>query len=124
LFLIVILGTWSREQVEILKDAGKLVLADDEILNFVEMDWLFAVHRYAPALVAFWGYRMWRKSGLNFRSSHGFWLFAASLLQISFGAIHIVYIVPTWTQIAHVVLGSGLLTYVFAVSLSYKEINK
>jgi cytochrome c oxidase assembly protein subunit 15 len=121
LFILVILGTWSREQVEVLKDAGRLLTADGEMLNFVDMDWLFAVHRYVPALIAVWGYLLWKRSNLPMRNSHGFWLFIASIVQISFGAIHIVFVIPTWTQIAHVVLGSGLLTYVFAVSLSYRE---
>ena len=121
LFVVVILGTWSREQVELLKVSNNLILADENMLNFVDMDWLFAVHRYVPVIVAFWGYKLWRQSGMSYNQSHGFWLFLASMVQICFGAIHIVFIVPTWTQIAHVVLGSGLLTYVFAVSLSYRK---
>lgn len=123
LFIVVILGTWSREQVEVLKDNGNLLTADGEMLNFVDMDWLFAVHRYVPGIIAIWGYLLWKRSGVSAVNSHGFWLFLASIVQISFGAIHIVFVIPTWTQIAHVVLGSGLLTYVFAVSLSFRQKN-
>ncbi len=121
LFVVVILGTWSREQVEVLKDLGTLLTADGEMLNFLDMDWLFVVHRYVPVIIAVWGYFLWRRSNVPLLDSHGFWLLAASLIQICLGAIHIVYVIPTWTQIAHVVLGSGLLTYVFAVSLSFRK---
>jgi heme A synthase len=121
LFVVVILGTWSREQVELLKEANNLILVDDNMLNFVDMDWLFVVHRYVPVIVAFWGYKLWKQSGLSYSQSHGFRLFIASMVQICLGVVHIMFVVPTWTQIAHVVLGSGLLAYVFAVSLSYRK---
>ncbi len=121
LFIVVILGTWSREQVEILKETNSLVDIKDNMLNFRKMDLLFAIHRYVPAFIALWGYRIWKQSGLLYKESHGFWLMLASVLQICLGAVHIVFVVPTWTQIAHVVLGSGLLTYVFAVTLSHRN---
>lgn len=120
LFVIVILGTWGREQVEMLKATSNLVEEGGSMLNIHAMDVLFAMHRYSPAIIAFFGFMMFRQSQLKRNESHGFWLFLLSVVQISLGAVHIVFVVPIWTQILHVVLGSGLLTYIFAVTLSYR----
>jgi cytochrome c oxidase assembly protein subunit 15 len=121
LFVIVILGTWGREQVEMLKSTGNLIELGGSMLNIHSMDILFAVHRYSPLLVGLYGFLMYRQSQMKAFKSHGFWLFILSLTQISLGAIHIVFVVPIWTQILHVVLGSGLLTYIFAVTMSYRH---
>jgi len=39
-------------------------------------------------------------------------------IQIALGVIHIWFVVPAWTQVAHVVVGSALITYIFAVYLA------
>jgi len=124
LFVIVILGTWGREQVEILKATGNLVESNGGMLNIHSMDILFAVHRYSPVVIGVFGFLMFRQSQLKPTESHGFWLFVMSLVQISLGAVHIVFVVPIWTQILHVVLGSGLLTYIFAVTLSFRHLQR
>ena len=106
------------------------------MLNYVGMDWLFMVHRFVPGAIlvySFWEFWKSRKllganpsnlsnpSNPNTTTSPWFILFILSLLQICLGAIHIVYVVPAWTQIAHVVFGSALLTYSYLVYISYKK---
>lgn len=120
LFIIVILGTWSREQVELLKSTNSLVELGGSTLNIHSMDILFVIHRYSPLLIGLFGFFMFRQSQLKAFKSHGFWLFILSLIQILLGIVHIMFVVPKWTQILHVVLGSGLLTYIFAVTMSYR----
>ncbi len=124
LFVIVILGTWGREQVELLRAQNNLIENGGEILNIYAMDALFSLHRYSPLIVGLFGFLMYRQTQLNAVKSHAFWLFAMSLVQISLGVIHIMYVVPVWTQILHVILGSGLLTYIFAVTLSFKYLDE
>jgi cytochrome c oxidase assembly protein subunit 15 len=121
LFVIVILGTWSREQVEMLKATGNIVEAGGSMLNIHSMDILFAIHRYSPVLVGLFGFFMFRQTQLNGIESHAFILFTLSAAQILLGIIHIAFLVPIWTQILHVVLGSGLLTYIFVVTLAYRH---
>ena len=138
IFVEVILGTWSREQVDSLKGSSLLYLEGDlnGMLNYVGMDWLFMVHRFVPGAIlvySFWEFWKSRKllganpsnlsnpSNPNTTTSPWFILFILSLLQICLGAIHIVYVVPAWTQIAHVVFGSALLTYSYLVYISYKK---
>jgi len=41
--------------------------------------------------------------------------------QISVGVIHIWFVVPAWAQVVHVVVGSALITYIFAVYLSARS---
>jgi heme A synthase len=121
LFVIVILGTWSREQVEMLKSTGNLIESGGSMLNIHSMDILFAVHRYSPVLIGLFGFLMFKQSQLRAFESHGFRLFLMSVVQISLGVVHIMFVVPIWTQILHVTLGSGLLTYIFAVTMSYRH---
>jgi cytochrome c oxidase assembly protein subunit 15 len=121
LFVIVILGTWSREQVELLKATGNIAETGGTMLNIQSMDILFVIHRYSPVMVGLFGFYMFRQTQLKRIESHAFILFTLSVAQILLGVIHIVFLVPIWTQILHVVLGSGLLTYIFAVSLSYRH---
>lgn len=121
LFVIVILGTWSREQVEMLKAAGNFAESGGSMLNIHSMDVLFAIHRYSPILVGLFGFFMFRQTQLKGTESHAFILFTLSVAQILLGIIHIVFLVPIWTQILHVVLGSGLLTYIFVVTLAYRH---
>lgn len=116
---IVILGTWGREQVELLKIDSKLI--EEGMLNFRAMGKLFAIHRYLPAFVLlFSGYQWFKNKYVN---SVNHWLVIAiiSFIQIALGAIHIVYVVPVWTQVLHVVIGSSLVTYLFLVHTSFRE---
>ena len=39
-------------------------------------------------------------------------------LQIGIGVVHIWFVVPAWAQVSHVVVGSAIITYIFAVYLS------
>ena len=125
IFAEVILGNWSREQVDMLRANSSLFLNgnSNEILNYLGMDWLFVVHRYVPGIILIVALVKYvRSRSLNaYKSNHWFWIALICFMQICLGAIHIVYVVPKWTQIAHVVLGSGLLTYSFLVWLSFKK---
>ena len=124
IFSEVILGTWSREQVDVLKANSILYLNGDtnEMLNFMAMDMLFAIHRYVPGIILiFTLVKYYKDKDFRTRKNHWFWIACICVVQICLGAIHIVYVVPKWTQIAHVVLGSGLLTYSFLVWLSFKK---
>ncbi len=118
-FVVVLLGTWSREQVDILKNTNSLYLEGNSngILNFPGMGLAFVIHRYVPGIILIWAIYQYFK----LKSLHWGFLATLSLLQICLGAIHIVYVVPSWTQIGHVVLGSALLTYSFLVLISYKK---
>lgn len=119
IFGVVLLGTWSREQVDILKNTNILYLEGNPsgMLNFPSMGFAFVIHRYVPGIVLIWALYQYFK----IKSSHWGFLAILSLLQICLGAVHIVYVIPTWTQIGHVVLGSALLTYSFLVLISYKK---
>jgi cytochrome c oxidase assembly protein subunit 15 len=125
IFVEVILGTWSREQVDMLRASSTLYLNgnSNEMLNFLGMDWLFIIHRYVPGVILIYALMKYFKSSQihpKFKN-HWYWIALICFMQICLGAVHIVYVVPKWTQIAHVVLGSGLLTYSFLVLLSFKK---
>ena len=125
IFAEVILGTWSREQVDMLRANSSLFLNgnSNEILNYLDMDWLFVVHRYVPGIILIVAVIKYVKSRslIAYTINHWFWIALICFMQICLGAIHIIYVVPKWTQISHVVLGSGLLTYSFLVLLSFKK---
>jgi cytochrome c oxidase assembly protein subunit 15 len=125
IFVEVILGTWSREQVDMLRSSSTLYLNgnSNEMLNYMGMDWLFIIHRYVPGVILIYALMKYFKSSqiLPKFKNHWFWITLICFMQICLGAVHIVYVVPKWTQIAHVVLGSGLLTYSFLVLLSFKK---
>jgi cytochrome c oxidase assembly protein subunit 15 len=125
IFAEVILGTWSREQVDLLRANSNLYLHgnSNEMLNFIGMDVLFAIHRYVPVILLLFALNKYYKSRIfvALNQNHWFWIALFSFVQICLGVVHIVYVVPKWTQIAHVVLGSGLLTYSFLVLLSFKK---
>ena len=125
IFVEVILGTWSREQVDMLRSSSTLYLNgnSNEMLNYMGMDWLFIIHRYVPGVILIYALMKYFKSSQihpKFKN-HWYWIALICFMQICLGAVHIVYVVPKWTQIAHVVLGSGLLTYSFLVLLSFKK---
>jgi len=115
---VVLLGTWTREQVDLLRLNG--ILSDGGHLNMVDMDSLFIVHRYLPVLLAFWVVMHLRKLPGETLGTPEFpyLLFVGiSLAQIGLGAIHIWFLVPTWAQLFHVVLGSSLPVLAFYIAL-------
>jgi cytochrome c oxidase assembly protein subunit 15 len=136
-FVVVILGTWSREQVDMLKGSSMLYLDGNSsgMLNYVGMDWLFIVHRFVPGAILLYSLREYwnsrklvNQNSADFSNSvkpstHWLMILVFTVLQICLGAVHIVYVVPAWTQIAHVVLGSALLSYSFMVWLSFRNVN-
>jgi cytochrome c oxidase assembly protein subunit 15 len=130
-FFVVIIGAWSREQVDSLRLTEQLYVDGDSagflgwgMLNVFAMDWIFALHRYMPFVVLGWMIWLMRKSHNGFSKNalaltHPLMVIALLCIsQIAFGVIHIWFVVPAWTQVAHVVVGSGLITYIFAVYLS------
>jgi len=130
-FFVVIIGAWSREQVDSLRLAQQLYVDGDSagflgwgMLNVFAMDWIFALHRYMPFVVLGWMIWLMRKSNNGFSKNvlaltHPLMVIALLCIsQIALGVIHIWFVVPAWTQVAHVVVGSGLITYIFAVYLS------
>jgi cytochrome c oxidase assembly protein subunit 15 len=125
IFAEVILGTWSREQVDMLRSNSNLYLNgnSNDMLNIFGMDALFAIHRYVPGVILIYALMKYFKSSQMFPKfkNHWYWITLICFMQICLGVIHIVYVVPKWTQISHVVLGSGLLTYSFLVLLSFKK---
>ena len=130
-FLVVIIGAWSREQVDTLRMADALYVDGDTtgflgwgMLDVFAMDWLFALHRYMPFVVLGWMIWLMRQQTLNGGSvprsmSNPFMAIAIlCAIQIALGVIHIWFVVPAWAQVAHVVVGSALITYIFAVYLA------
>jgi heme A synthase len=64
------------------------------------------------------------QAGLKLSISHPYMMIALlCALQIALGVIHIWFVVPAWAQVAHVVVGSALITYIFAVYLSARSIQ-
>jgi cytochrome c oxidase assembly protein subunit 15 len=125
ILFVVILGTWSREQVDFLKQFGSISMSegtDPRILNVEAMDIWFAIHRYMPLLIlGFLGYRWWQHKALRALVKPYQWLFGLVFAQIALGIIHIRFVVPEWAQVAHVLAGSTLLTVSFLLFLSSKK---
>lgn len=125
ILFVVILGTWSREQVDFLKQFGSIDMSDGgdaRILNVSAMDSWFAIHRYMPLLIlAFLGYRWRQFKALRVLLGPYKWLFALVFTQIALGVIHIRFVVPEWAQVSHVLAGSALLTVSFLLFLSSKK---
>ncbi len=125
--IIVVLGTWSREQVDYLKQFGSISMQDGDrgsILNVVAMDVWFALHRYVPLiLMGFIGFRWWQHKALIQLMKPYRNLFVLVLIQILLGVIHIRFVVPEWAQVMHVLAGSALLSYTFLLFLSAKKMS-
>lgn len=129
-FFVVIIGAWSREQVDALRLKYQLFANGDVegflgwgMLNVLAMDWIFAIHRYMPLLILAWMTWLFRKNLDTVKRVGSFtqpFVIVPMLcaLQIALGVIHIWFVVPAWTQVAHVVVGSALITYIFAVYLA------
>lgn len=122
---VVIMGTWSREQVEFLKQFGSITMPDgdiNQILNVSGMDIWFGIHRYMPMVIlAFLGFRWWQHKALRVLVRPYQYLFLLVLGQILLGIIHIRFVVPAWAQVGHVLFGSALLTYSYLLFLSAKK---
>ncbi|MFY7758731.1 MAG: COX15/CtaA family protein [Flavobacterium stagni] len=120
-WVVVTLGTWSREQTEILRVAGSLISDRDSILNLSGMGWVFVVHRYVPGLLFLvllsWVYKQNKVDSVDFRSPECVLLITA-FLQIILGAIQVVYVLPMWSQVMHIVLGSAFVTLGFIWAIS------
>ena len=132
-FLVVIIGAWSREQVDLLRMCGDLYMEGDQegflgwgMLNVFAMDWIFAVHRYLPFVILGWMIWLMRKEANKGNVSASVLSLDNPLmviavlcaLQIGIGVVHIWFVVPAWAQVSHVVVGSAIITYIFAVYLS------
>ncbi len=115
-WLVVTLGTWSREQVEFLRVAEILIDKETASLNISGMGIVFAVHRYLPALLLLvlirWVYKQLRGGVVQFASPE-FVLMIVALMQIIFGVIQVVYVLPVWSQVLHILLGSAFVTLSF-----------
>lgn len=124
ILMVVIMGTWSREQVDYLRQFGSIGTADGDsgqILNVGAMDFWFAIHRYMPLfIIVFLAYRLWQHKALKELVKYYQILFALVLGQILLGIIHIRFVVPEWAQVGHVLTGSALLTYSYLLFLSAK----
>jgi heme a synthase len=118
LFVVVIgevlIGTWARERVELLESTGALKL-DNGMLDYIAMGSVFAFHRFLPgAIFLFTGWLYFKKRKDSSANAKSFMMFAAIvLLQICFGAFNIVFALPSWSQIIHIVLGSFMPIYAF-----------
>jgi len=115
---VVLLGTWTREQVDALRMQG--ILSDGTHLNMADMDHLFTVHRYLPVLLAFWVVWFLRKlPGESLGTSElPYLLFVGiSLIQVLLGAVNIWFLIPTWAQLLHVLFGSLLPVLAFYLAL-------
>lgn len=132
-FVVLILGAWTREQVDQMRLAGTLYVDADEtaflgygMLDVFSMDWLFSLHRYMPFLIL--GWMLWligkeqkiaSEPGFISKLSRPLWVISMiCIVQIALGVIHIWFVIPSWAQVSHVVVGSALITYIFAVYLS------
>lgn len=121
---IVLLGTWSRERVELLEANG--TLEADNMLNLAEMGIMFAIHRFLPGaalLLGIWLYYKF-KSTHHFMSLAFFWFSLLAFVQIALGAVNTVYILPAWSQVVHIVLGSAMpvFTYYFLLKKDKSQI--
>lgn len=114
----VILGTLARERVEYLETTGALEAGG--MLNLHGMGWLFAIHRFLPAVIlvyAAWLFRRYR----NTHSWQGKWFMyiaAGSFIQIALGALNTVFILPPAAQVSHIVLGALMPVLLFYAWLS------
>jgi heme A synthase len=96
------------------------------MLDVFSMDWLFSLHRYVPFLILGWMLwligkepKMESERGFKSKLHRPLWVISMiCIVQITLGVIHIWFVIPSWTQVSHVVVGSGLISYIFAVYLS------
>ena len=137
-FVVLILGAWTREQVDQMRLAGTLYVDADEtaflgfgMLDVFSMDWLFSLHRYVPFVIL--GWMLWligkepkiaSEGGFKSKLRRPLWVISMiCIVQIALGVIHIWFVIPSWAQVSHVVVGSALISYIFAVYLSTLSIK-
>jgi heme A synthase len=59
------------------------------------------------------------EGGFKSKLSRPLWVICMiCIVQIALGVIHIWFVIPSWAQVSHVVVGSALISYIFAVYLS------
>lgn len=129
-FLIVIMGAWTREQVDVMRMNGTLYAGGEKdflgygILNVYAMDFIFSLHRYLPFLLLGWMIFLLKKAQKTGRTKpigyHNPLMVIAALasVQIALGIFHIWFVVPAWTQVLHVVVAGALISIIFALYLS------
>lgn len=103
----VLLGALARENVEWLSETRNLV-ATDGMMNYKGMDAEFTVHRLMPGIILLLSlFLFWIQRKSNRTEAMAFGSFALlSLLQIAFGAVNIVYVLPPASQVLHILFGS------------------
>jgi cytochrome c oxidase assembly protein subunit 15 len=129
LFLLVMaevmVGTAAREQVEVLSAAGKLVAAD-RMLDYIAMGTGFVWHRFLPGgillLTIFFGIKS--RNNESAKRNPFYAVAVLILLQIGFGAVNIVYVLPPYSQVVHIVIGSLLPVICFYYMISGFDWNK
>ena len=110
---IVFLGTLARENVEVLSVLG--TLEKDGMLNLTGMGLSFAIHRYLPVLFMVYAFWLWK----SLRAKQPFQARAFGIAgclafcQIALGAVNINYVLPSVTQVLHIVLGASLPILIF-----------
>lgn len=110
---IVLLGTWSRERVELLISNGNLEA--NGMLNLSEMGLMFAFHRFLPGaafVLGAWFYFKFKNTDKSMAMSF-FWFTMLAFAQIALGAVNTVYILPAWSQVVHIVLGSAMPVFAY-----------
>ncbi|MBL7900882.1 MAG: COX15/CtaA family protein [Bacteroidia bacterium] len=115
----VILGTFARETVEGLGNLDSNV--QNGMLPYQSMGLKFTLHRLLPGLVwilSLLGIYLSRRAADRMASKAFAILSLLCLFQIALGAVNIVYVLPAWSQVIHIVLGSFLPLYLFYIHIS------
>lgn len=109
----VLLGTFAREMVEFKTSNSTLKL--NGMLDFLGMGPSFIYHRFLPALIfAIAALLAWKyRNEDRFLGKQLATIAVISLIQICFGALNIVFVLPAYSQILHIVVGSLMPVIVF-----------
>ena len=117
---IVLLGAWSRESIGVLEEQHKLVA--DDMLNVDGMGTGFVLHRFLPLLLLCWLfwflYRSPDKVAGRREAKAAVLLIVA---QMVFGMLNIFYVLPPWSQTAHIFVGSALPVLFFYMSIAHER---
>lgn len=105
----VLLGTWSRERADYLLAMNSLA-GGSGMIDLKAMGMLFMIHRFFPGVIfAIAGWNFWKQKDKIPAAQSGYFAIAiVSLLQICFGAVNTVFVLPAWSQVSHIVAGSLL----------------
>lgn len=120
--VIVLLGAWSRESIGMLEE--KNILVAGGMLNIDAMGTGFVLHRYLPLLLLgtlFWF--IYRSPDAVAGRQQAKWAILGIIAQMVFGMLNIFYVLPPWSQTAHIFVGSALpvLFYYMAIARSSQE---